>query len=257
MRVRGLGRARHDVVDFLIKDGETTMALEVKAHRPEPGQTAKAVEASLKELAEYLGVKPPSAYRRLQQMESDGKVARIETPKGPRYAARPFLRCEWIDPERGIHANWQSSQRIDWRFPLVSRVRDDRAQEFLFEWLDRAQARQLLPAYKSRYEAQAKIPSLLVVVYGSCARGDAGPNSDLDLLLFGDAPKRMLEALKDLAHEVALKGGRSPDVRFMDEATWQKGTPAFRESIQRDGRTVFANGFDVPFLESWGGSHHA
>jgi predicted nucleotidyltransferase len=176
---------------------------------------------------------------------------------GPRYAALPFLRCEWMDPERGMNATWQSGQRVDWRFPLVSRLGDARAQTFLLEWLDRAQTRGLLPAYKSRFEKQDKLPSVQVVVYGSCARGDAGPNSDVDVVLFGDAPKRTLEALKDLAHEVALKGGRSPDVRFMDAAAWEKAGPALRNSIQRDGKTVFTTDVDAAFLERTGPRSHA
>jgi predicted nucleotidyltransferase len=250
MRVRGRGQStRHDVVDFLITDGTNTTAIEVKAHSSPQKQTGILAEASLKQLAEYLGVKPPSAYRQLQQLTAAERIARVETPQGPRYAALPFLRCEWVDPVRGMHETWQSGQAVDWRFPLVSRVRDGKAQAFLYEWLDRAQARNLLPAYKSRFETQQGATSLQVIVYGSCARGDAGPNSDLDLLLFGNASKRVMDGLKDLAHEIALKGGRSPDVRFMDADTWDKAIPAFQQSITRDGKTVFSNDFDALFLE--------
>ena len=177
-------------------------------------------------------------------------MQRIGTDDGPRYAVLPHIRCEWIDPDHRIHESWQSSQPIDWRFPLVSRVPDERAQQFLYEWLDRAQARQILPGFRSRFEKnQSRIPLVQVVVYGSCARGDAGTDSDLDLLLVGDASRKTMDALVSLAHEVALETGRPPDVRVMDEGTWNSSTPAFRARVEHEAKTVFSNDYSAPLRE--------
>ena len=210
---------------------------------------AVVAPTSLKDIAAQAGLQPPTALAHIRRLQDQGKLQRVATPDGPRYAVLPFVRCEWIDPDHGINTAWQSSRPIDWRFPLVSRVPDQRGQDFLNEWLDRAQARGLLPTSRSRFEKQDKLHSLQVIAYGSCARGDAGPNSDLDLLLHGDMPKRGLEALKDLAHEVALKTGRPPDIRLMDTTTWQSASAAFKESIRRDGKTVWSNDYDALFLE--------
>lgn len=208
------------------------------------------VPKPLKDIASAAHMQPPTALVHLRKLEEEGKVQKVATPDGPRYALHPFLRCEWLDPGQGIHETWQSKTAVDWRFPLVSRIRDDRAQGFLVEWLDRAQARGLLPPSASRFEPQStRLPEFSVVVYGSCARGDAGTNSDLDILLCSDLPKRQLEALKALAHEVALKGGRRPDVRLAGPDLKGAGL-ALAETIRREGRTIFTNLPDAAFIES-------
>lgn len=205
---------------------------------------------ALKDIAQRAGIQPPTALAHLNRLQQEGKVGRVDRPEGPRYAVLPFIRCEWTDPDHGVQAAWQSSLPVDWRFPLVSRIPDPAAQAFLLEWLDRAQARSLLPPNRSRFEAQAPQPhELHVVVYGSCARGDANAKSDLDILLHGTLPKRMAERLADLAHEVGLQGGRTPDVRILDASGWASAAPSFREAVQRDGKTVFTNQPDGAFLE--------
>ena len=207
------------------------------------------VPKPLKDIASEAHMQPPTALVHLRKLEEEGKVQKVATPDGPRYALHPFLRCEWLDPRQGIHETWQSKTAVDWRFPLASRIRDDRAQAFLVEWLDRAQARGLLPTYASRFEPQlTRSPEFSIVVYGSCARGDAGTNSDIDILLCSDLPKRQLDALKALAHEVALKGGRRPDVRLAGPGLKGAGS-GLAETIRREGKTVFTNLPDTPFIE--------
>lgn len=206
----------------------------------------------LKDIATAAKMQPPTALVHLRRLEEEGKVEKRSTPDGPRYAVLPYLRCEWIDPDHGIQQTWQSKVAVDWRFPLVSRVPDERAQAFLLEWLDRAQARDLLPAYQSRHEPQAKRPhGLHIVVYGSCARGDAGATSDVDILLVGDLPKRDIERLKDLAAEIALRGGRRPDVRSVGADL--KGVGAtLAETLRREGRTIFTSLPEPAFIETMG-----
>lgn len=254
------GGARDDIIIALILGAAAAAAvggvgymLGRNAARPTtPQLPPRAVVAPtpLKEIAAAAHVQPPTALVHLRRLQDEGKVQRVDTEFGPRYAVLPFLRCEWIEPDREIKETWQSTHPVDWRFPLVTRVPDERAQAFLLEWLDRAQARQLLPPPKSRFEQAAEKHRLLqILVYGSCARGDAGPNSDLDILVYGDVTKKAFEQLKDLAHEISLVKGRAPDVRLMDRQTWDTSTPAFQQAVYRDGKTVYSNDTQAPFLE--------
>lgn len=217
---------------------------------------AVIIDKTLKDIAAEAGIRPPTALAHLRKLEEEGKVQKVDTPVGPRYALQPFLRCEWHDPDHGVQQVWQSEVAIDWRFPLVSRVPDPAAQGFLLEWLDRAQARRLLPPSRSRFEPKPKEASLSIVVYGSCARGDAGATSDIDILLAGDLPKRDLEALKDLADEIALRGGRRPDIRVVGADL--KGTgAALVEALRREGRTIFTTLPEPAFIERMAPLVHA
>lgn len=227
------------------------------ASRPAPRSAPLAIDVDhsvvvpkpLKDIAAEAGMQPPTALVHLRKLEEEGKVHKVATAEGPRYAVQPFLRCEWIDPDHGMHETWQA-KGVDWRFPLVSRVRDEPAQRFLLEWLDRAQARNLLPTPLSRWEPAKPARSMLsIVVYGSCARGDAGAKSDIDILVRSDLPKKQADALKALAHEVALKGGRRPDVRIVTHDLKGAG-PALVEALRHEGRTVFTNLPDGHFIES-------
>lgn len=78
------------------------------------------------------------------------------------------------------------------------------------------------------------------MVYGSCARGDAGARSDIDILLYTDGAKKSLESLVDLAHEASLGTGRSPDVRIIQAKDWRTADAAFRANIGAEGITVYS-----------------
>lgn len=166
------------------------------------------------------------------------------------YRAPQATSIQWLDRNRRILERWTTSVPMDWRFPLVSRVRDPQAQTFLYEWLDRAQARALLPDPCSHHEAQSPKPPLLqVVVYGSCARGDARATSDIDILLLGNQRWRAAGRLTDLAHEISLRGGRKPDLRSMTIMEFAATGEAFRESVKKEGKTVFCNDSDAAWVE--------
>ncbi len=107
---------------------------------------------------------------------------------------------------------WRTGQPVDWRFPLITRVPDEGAQATLRRLLEECNDRGLLHPWlkwttdetfskwliEQPTDEQLDLKRLLgrrrlwgdfeFVVFGSCARGDARPDSDLDLLLVGPSP---------------------------------------------------------------------
>lgn len=79
----------------------------------------------------------------------------------------------------------------------------------------------------------ASVPDLeLALVFGSCARGQAGPESDLDLAIATATPLTA-HRRQDLADRLAVLGGRPVDL--VDLAT--AGGPLLA-SILRHGRVI-------------------
>ncbi len=232
-------------------DGPRRRILELLAARQaQPSPDLHRNGLRLKDLSAALGLRHPTVLAHLGKLMRDRWVEPVEVDGVTLYCAAPRLEVTWSWPRERRFETWATGVPVDWRFSLVPRVPDAAAQRFLYEWLDRAQARGLLPAYCSRFEPQDPRPRLLqVVVYGSCARGEARVKSDLDLLLYGDTRKADADALVGLAHEVALRGGRNPDIRRMDGKTWQAAEPDFRAAVRREGKTAFTNDPDAPFLE--------
>ncbi len=238
----------------MLRELDTAPLPPVPAARTREDLLAFASLPSLKELAEKLHLSPPTVLARLRIMSDEGMVQRIETPAGPRHVPLPFLHVYWHDPAHGYQEQWKTSTATDWRFPLVSRVPDAPAQSFLIEWLDRAQARGLLPAMISRFEqAPRDTPRLRIVVYGSCARGDARDKSDLDVLLLTESPWDGADGLIDLAHEVGLRADRMPDLRALTVADLDDALPGFRDHVHEEAKTVWSNDPLTPLVEQAGG----
>lgn len=86
-------------------------------------------------------------------------------------------------------------------------------------------------------------PKAQVILYGSYARGEQGPESDIDVLILLDQEKISYEVRKSITYPlygIELEQGIliSPVVRSRSD--WygrHRVTPIFRE-IQRDGRSL-------------------
>jgi len=74
-----------------------------------------------------------------------------------------------------------------------------------------------------------------LMLFGSTARGDAGPGSDVDLLIEVDAASRFgLFAFLDLKNDLAGLLGRPVDLAFPDAMR-----PRLRAAVLRDAVEVF------------------
>lgn len=189
---------------------------------------------SIKQLATWTGLPPSVVHRHLQELVVQAKAVREGRGPNVRYRARPYFAALWMDPERGVMDSWETNQPVDWRFPLVTRVPDDAAQEVLVPLL----------AILTRDDP----PGLFsVVVYGSCAEGNARDKSDLDLLVFRN-DSGWDAHVREIVDEANLWARRAIDLRLAN------GTQDIPEGIVRNlrqhGKTVFTNREDdLAFVE--------
>ena len=87
-----------------------------------------------------------------------------------------------------------------------------------------------------RHEAELRARGVRrLALFGSMARGDVGPKSDVDLLIEVDAASRFgLFALLDLKNDLAGLLGRPVDLAFPDAMR-----PRLRAAVLRDAVEVF------------------
>lgn len=91
---------------------------------------------------------------------------------------------------------------------------------------------------RGRAHAGGDLPSL--AVYGSCARGDARENSDLDLLVWTEnTTKAHRKRFSEAVTRFNLKAERSIQVRFLTFGEFLDMPPEFRRTYAKDPLTVF------------------
>jgi len=92
-------------------------------------------------------------------------------------------------------------------------------------------------------ELRSRFPQVKkLILFGSVARGNAGPESDVDLLLLTDRtlPTSVKHEIYDLVFNINLRYGASLSVVCVGEDQWQKG-PLFvpiRPDVEREGVAV-------------------
>lgn len=222
---------------------------------------------TLGELATEVGLKAPSVFMQLKQMAEDGLVEKVELPRprGPTYKARYHLHVTWLDPEKKVVTEWKSVLPVSWRYPLVSRVPDALAQAVLVRFLPEFEERILETVKRHRRDelrkkaAQKREPSLFenspsdsvtFVVYGSCARGDARPTSDLDLLVIQPTDLDMKPAMVDLVSEANLWAPRKIDLRVIDRDGFWDLQESLRETLKREGITIYSTFAGGEYMET-------
>jgi predicted nucleotidyltransferase len=80
-----------------------------------------------------------------------------------------------------------------------------------------------------------------LVCYGSVARGEAGPESDVDLALIlkGDVhPSGEIDRVVDLLADFNLRHGVLISLMPVDQETWEKAEGPFWRNIRREGREI-------------------
>ena len=81
-----------------------------------------------------------------------------------------------------------------------------------------------------------------IIIYGSKARGDAGPDSDVDVLVvISSGGRNTKRAVRHLGHMLAVVSDAVPSIMVYTREEWssrqQSGSP-FYQAVMRDGVPV-------------------
>lgn len=203
--------------------------------------------AGVTEIARAVGLSPPTVFRHLASLREEGLV---EKHPGPRvaYRARPHFSALWVDPDHRRLVSWATGARISWRYPLVARVPDEMAQEALLRFLPEVEA---VVASRGRRRADGGLEdaAATVIVYGSCARGEARRTSDLDLIVLAREAAKVRSRLLDAAAAASLRAPKTIDLRVLAGDEWARLPLALKEGVRREGLIVFSTSDRLPTMD--------
>lgn len=217
---------------------------------------------SLSQLADRLDKSPSYLSERLGKLADEGWVHRqpTRTAEGRtvNFAPAEGLMVRWVSPHQGVAREWKCIGEIDWRYPLVSQVPDGKARDTLVAFLARLREKDLLDPHAL---SEADLPDdtgedlfhlgLSIIVYGSCARGQAQPGSDVDVIVVQAASQvpdpeeadtnaiTVTDEVRDIASEVGLETPRPLQVTVESVDTVHDLPGHIQRALASEGLVVY------------------
>lgn len=96
----------------------------------------------------------------------------------------------------------------------------------------------ILSELKTRFQELYGDRLVELILYGSQARGDAEPGSDIDVLavLRGEVnPCQEIERTSDIVYDLSFNNDTVVSCMYIDESTYAKGQGPYVRNVQREG----------------------
>lgn len=206
----------------------------------------KSLDAS--EIADKLGISNSALSQYIAKLESRGWARREAWREGPGrvlYLANPGITVQWVSPRRRTTLAWEAQHEINWEFPLVSQVDDTGARRTLQELIRRIR-RYDRPPTDAGEDSDRPTPveplRLVLILYGSTARGDAGPESDVDVVAVIDEDDANVSTdLEDMAADASLAvhdNEQHRPIQFQVVTDLEKLPNHLQDAVRREGLIV-------------------
>ncbi len=82
----------------------------------------------------------------------------------------------------------------------------------------------------------------LAVIFGSVARGDHRPDSDVDVLIVADDPRKARRSARELASEIFARTGVPVTAVVVSEEDYERGYPLLVARAKREGVVIWRRG---------------
>jgi len=183
-------------------------------------------DKSLTDLANIISVSKPTILKYLDSLEESGiissKIIITNVGREKRYFISAYSQVLNIDPTKGL-INFTINESLNFDFPLIGQIPQQKFRNAVKITLEK-----ILEKFKLK---------LSLIVYGSIARGEATPKSDLDLMLLSlnkwntKLKNKIMDALYESAVDTQLQV--KPLFRNLDE--FVKSDDSITKQIKKEG----------------------